>query len=54
MASLYGDFLKKESELIRGNPGRFLKHRPALPQHICFSLRVCLLLMTQYSAAVDS
>jgi hypothetical protein len=31
------DFLKKERELIRGNPGRFLKHRPALPQHICFS-----------------
>jgi hypothetical protein len=47
MASLYGDFLKEESELIRGNPGRFLKHRPALPQHICFPLRVWLLLKTE-------
>jgi hypothetical protein len=39
-------FLKKESELIRRNPGRFLKHRPALLQHIYFSLRVCPLLKT--------
>jgi hypothetical protein len=33
------DFLKREGELIRGNPGQALEHRPKLLQHICFFLR---------------
>jgi hypothetical protein len=32
------DFLKRERELIRGDPGQALKHRPKLLQHVWSSL----------------
>src|ERR1700678_4132098 len=40
LAHLHGvarwDFLKRERELIRSNPGTALKHRPKLLEHVCF------------------